>query len=43
MPEYIVTALIEELKNRSIFNGIDEDTMKEIREALIKIVRDIVD
>jgi hypothetical protein len=42
MPTYIVDAIMDELDGRSVFNGIDEDIMDEIREALIKIVDEIV-
>lgn len=33
---------MDELYGRSVFNGIDEDIMEEIKESLIKIVDEIV-
>jgi hypothetical protein len=34
----IVDKIIEELDDRSLFNGVDNDTQEEIREALYDIV-----
>lgn len=34
--------LMEELDNRSIFNGIDDLTMTEIKEAIHDIIEDAV-
>jgi hypothetical protein len=34
----LTEAVIEELDNRSMFNGIDETVQKEIKEAIFDII-----
>lgn len=38
MAEDITEELMKEFDNRSLFNGIDEDIINEIREAIFDIV-----